>query len=118
MERHIITRDGLPPISFTGELIGDADNSISRDGNRANRWTEVEIYRTKAGKYVGHVRSLTCWQGERNHDAATSTVTAGELIDWLRKDNDGELGPVSQEAVEEAVKVDQGFAAAWIEEVE
>jgi len=116
MEKVIIKRDGLPPISFTGESIGYSDNSVV-GGNRANRWTAIEIYRTKGGKYVASIKRRTCWQGEADHDKAGSFATAAEVIDFLKQD-DGELGSVGQEAVEKAVKADPAFAAVWVEEVE
>lgn len=118
MEKHQIKRDGLPPIAFIGECIGSGSNKI-QGGNRANRWTEVDIYRTKGGRFVGAVRRRTCWQGESDHDSAGSFATAPDVIGWLRGDNGGdELGAVSQEAVEKAVENDPAFAVAWIETVE
>ena len=117
MDKHIIKRDGLPPISFTGELLAAADNRVNRDGNRANRWTEIEIYRTKGGKYVASIERKTCWQGEEDNTTADSFVAAAEVIEFLKQDN-GELGAVGQEAVEKAVKTDPAFASTWIEEVE
>ena len=117
MEKFNIKRDGLPPIAFTGELIASADNRVGNDGNRANRWTEVSIYRTKGGKFIAALTRLTCWQGESDRRAAASFDTAPEIIDWL-KEGESELGAVSQEAVETAAKVAPEFAAAWVEEVE
>ena len=116
MEKVIIKRDGLPPIAFTGEVIGSGSNSI-QGGNRANRWTEVEIYRTKGGRFVVTLSRFTCWQGESDRHSAKSCATAAEVIDWL-KEGESELGSVSQEAVEDAAKVAPEFAAVWVEEVE
>ena len=117
MEKIIIKRDGLPPIAFTGEQIASADNRVGNDGNRANRWTEVSIYRTKGGKFIAALTRLTCWQGESDRRAAASFDTAPEIIDWL-KEGEAELGAVSQKAVEKATKVEPAFASAWMEEVE
>ena len=117
MEKLIIKRDGLPPIAFTGEQIASADNRVGNDGNRANRWTEVSIYRTKGGKFIAALTRLTCWQGESDRRAAASFATAAEVIEWL-KEGESELGSVSQEAVEKATKAAPEFAAAWVEEVE
>ncbi len=117
MEKHTIKRDGLPPIAFTGELIGAGDNRV-QDGNRANRWIEINIYRTQAGKFVASVERFTCWQGENGDRSAISRATADEIIDWLRGPDGSVLGAVSQEAVEKAAKVEPAFAAAWIETVE
>jgi len=117
MEKFIISRDGLPPISFLGECIGTGSNH-SHQGPRQNRWTVVKIYKTKGGHYVAYVHYFTCYEGESDTRRAVASATAGELIDWLRDDNAGTLGTVSQEAVEAAVKVDPKFSEAWVETVE
>lgn len=117
MDKHTIKRDGLPPLAFTGEIIATADNKIGTDGNHANRWTRVRIYRTKAGKFVASVTRFTQWQGESDHYEAASFATPAEVIEYLKGDND-RLGSVSQEAVEDAAKVEPAFAAVWVEEVE
>jgi hypothetical protein len=116
MEKLIIKRDGLPPIAFTGEEIASANNAIGHNGH-ANRWTTVTIYRTKGGKFIASLSRRTQWQGEAGSDTAASFATAAEVIEWL-KEGEAELGSVSQEAVEEATKVEPAFAAAWVENVE
>lgn len=112
-----ITRDGKPPLRFKGHEIAGASNH-SHEGSRQNRWTELALYQTAGGKYVIERTNRTCWQGESDRCAAEALGTAAEVIDWLRDDNDGELGGVSQELLERAVKVDSNFAAAYVEEVE
>ena len=116
MEKFIIKRDGLPPIAFTGERIASASNEINSNG-RANRWTEVKIYRSKGGKFIATLSRLTCWQGESDRHSAASFATAAEVIEWLKEGESG-LGSVSQEAVEEAAEASPEFAAAWVEEVQ
>jgi len=116
MDKHIIKRDGLPPIAFTGEEIASASNH-SHQGSAQNRWTEVSIYRTKGGRFIAKVSRITCWQGESDQTTATSCATAEGVIEWLKEGQD-ELGSVSQEAVEKAAKVEPAFAAAWVEVVE
>lgn len=112
MDKHVIKRDGLPPIAFTGDLIG----STTR-GRNDSRWTEVKIYRTQAGRFVAQISRLTCWQGENDHRAAASFATAAKLIEWLKEGSET-LGAKSQEAVEDAAKTEPAFATAWVEEVE
>ncbi len=116
MEKFTITRDGLPPIAFTGEVLAKADNTI-QNGNHANRWIVVTIFRTQGGKYVASLDRYTQWQGESNRRAAVSRENAAGIIEWLKEDGD-ELGSVSQEAVEMAAKADPAFSAAWVEVVE
>lgn len=118
MEKHTIKRTGLPPVVFYGKEIASANNHIGPNGPR-NRWFQVEIYQTKGGRYVASFFYYTQWQGESDHVTANSFDTASEVIDWLRlKDDDGLLGEVGQEAVEEAAENDPAFAAAWVEVVE
>jgi hypothetical protein len=113
MEKIIIKRDGLPPISFTGEVIGTGSTRT----HNSTRWTTVDIYRTKGNRYIAKVSRLTCWQGESDHREAKSCELASEVIDYLKGDNDF-LGDASQEAVEEATKHDASFAEVWVEKVE
>ena len=112
MDKHIIKRDGLPPISFTGEKIGAG----STRGHNTTRWTNVDIFRTQGGRYIVSVSRLTQWEGESDHRQASSLASPAEVIEHLKEGLD-ELGSASQEAVERAVKEDPLFAAAWIEEV-
>lgn len=118
MEQVTVTRDGQPPIRFTGEELANASN-YSHQGPNQNRWTVVTIWKTKGGKYVARVVRRTQWQGESDRYSATSAATPEEIIKWLQGDDDAtSLGSVSQEAVEDAAKQDPAFAAAWVEEVE
>jgi hypothetical protein len=112
MEKIILKRDKLPPIAFTGELIG-----LGRSPGDT-RWTVVRVYRTKGGRYVVARNHLTQWQGERDDLAATSCDDAAGVIAWLTADCGGKMGATSQEAIEDAAENDPAFAAAWIETVE
>lgn len=112
-----IARDGKPPLRFTGCKIAHADNR-AHQGERQNRWTVLDLYKTKGGKYVIERTHRTCWQGESDRSAAESFATAKEVIVWLTDDNDGELGGVSQELLAKISKEDPNFEAAYVEEVE
>ena len=116
MEKITIKRDGRKPITFTGEMIGKA-SSHSHQGDKQNRWTEVEIYLTRGGNYVALLVRRTCWQGESDRLDAEVCLTPADVIAFL-SEGEPELGTVSQEAVEKAAKNDEAFAKAWIEEVE
>ena len=118
MENYKVKRDGLPPIVFTGEKIGHG-TTRTVSGSGQNRWTDVDIYRTQGGKYIASIARMTIWEGESNRRTATSKPTAAEIIQWLKDDTESEtLGDASQEAVEDAVKVDEGFQSTWIEVIE
>lgn len=112
MKKLIIKRDGIPPISFTGKLIG-----TSSGYTQTHRRAVITIHRTKGGKFIAVISCKTRQYDERYGTEAASFATAAGVIDWLKQDNDM-LNPLSQEAVEEAAKVDPEFAAAWVEEVE
>jgi hypothetical protein len=113
MEVITLDRTGLPPIRFTGSMIGHAMITTG-----AGRRTDVGIYRSKGGKWLAQVGHLTQWEKEHDSYSATSTDTATGLIEWLTADNDGHLGRASQEACENAAKNDPEFAKAFVEEVE
>lgn len=116
-ETTTLRRDGQPPLRFKGALLAKADNR-NHQGERQNRWTVLALYRTAGGKYVITRDHRTCWQGETDRTAADAVATAEEVIAWLRADNDGFLGAVSQELLEKAAAADPAFAAAYVEEVE
>ena len=52
------------PLAFTGVLLAESSNK--RTYNNGGRWSNYSLYRTKAGKLIGHVEHVTCWQGEKN----------------------------------------------------
>ena len=108
-----ITRTGEPPLRFTGAEIGSGEVEVG-----TGRRVRVRIYKTKGGKYVASVDSITRWQGEHDTTSAKSFVTPEEVVEWLRSDNDGRLGLASQEACEEAAKNDEAFGKAFVEEVD
>lgn len=117
MITQIVTRDGLPPIKFTGEEIGMGTTK----NHSSTRWSIVVIYATKAGKFVVAIETITQWQGETDSFSASSFATAREVIDWLGRDTgegDGKLDRASQDAVERAAKNSEAFALAWCETVD
>jgi len=99
-QRIRLERDGDIPLSFSGELIGEASNRTIR-GDRQNRWTEVEIYRTAKANWVAHIIGRSCWDGEVDRHSVVVAVNPLDLVEGLR-DDDGYLGGVSREALEVA----------------
>lgn len=116
-ETTTLQRDGKAPLRFKGTLLAKADNR-SHEGDRQNRWTELTLYKTAGGKYVIRRTNRSQWSGESDRTQAEALATAPEVIEWLRGDNDGYLGSVSQELLDKATKVEPAFAAAYVEEVE
>ena len=96
METFTIYVDNQPNIRFTGELVASASSSEDRaSGSRwsgdTGRWTELELYKTKGGKYVCQQIGRTRWQGERTRYSGKVCETLDEVFDffghrWLAKD--------------------------------
>lgn len=112
-ETQTLNRTGQPPLRFTGTLIASENGRGTND----TRWSIVSLYRTKGGKIIVYVESITQWQGESSYYKGRSVTTAQEAIDYL-KDDEGHIGRTSQRAIEKAVDVDPEFAAAWVESVD
>ena len=111
-----VERTGQAPLRFTSVADWSDSNEI-QNGNHANRWTKVVIYKTQGGKYIARVSSYTQWQGESDYHKAESFETPAEVIEYL-KDDEGHLGRVSQGAIQEACKHDPKFAKSFVVEVD
>ena len=116
MTQYTISRDGMPPIRFTGEQIAKGSDRV----HNSTRWTNVELFLTKGGKYVASINRRTQWQGERDSTVAMSFTSAADVIAWLSEQtgNSVDLSQAAQEAVEAAAKRSDTFAAAWVENVD
>jgi len=95
MEQHVVERDGDRNIKFTGEMIASAsssaNNAHSDYSGSTGRWTELRLYRTKAGKFVCEQIGRTQWQGEKDRYSGAICETTDEVQDffghgWLAKD--------------------------------
>jgi EXLDI family protein len=100
-----VVRDGLPNLRFSGTKIADV-SSHSHQGSQQNRWTEIKIYRTAAGKSVVKIIGRTCWQGERDRHEAHVCADEAAVITALTQDHesgDGAyLSDLAKEALEQA----------------
>ncbi len=61
--KYVLTRTGKADVSFSGRRLAWESNRECR-GDRQNRWTEVAVYQTAAGKIILHVVDRSVWQGE------------------------------------------------------
>ena len=105
MEQYTLTNDGKPNVRFTGDKIAGV-SSRSHQGPRQNRWTEIGIYRTEAGKYVVQVVGHTQWQGESNRFAVTVCAGEAAVIDALtqhERDDDCDYGSYVSDLAKEAL---------------
>ena len=82
---YTLERDGLPPLRFDGVLLAESGTSpdrARRDWSGATgRWSELRLYRTRAGKYVCEVVSRTQWQGERDAHRVETCDTPEEVTE-------------------------------------
>jgi len=64
-----LTRSGRPPLCFRGELLAQSDGEHD-NGKRQNRWHDLAIYRTAAGRYVVALH----YRSRREGEVASNTV--------------------------------------------
>lgn len=96
METVTLEIDNEPSIRFTGERIGAASSSDNQAmgssySGQVGRWTELELYKTKGGKYICHQVGYTRWQGERHRYSGKVCETLEEVKAffgnrWLAKE--------------------------------
>jgi len=89
MQEFKLERDGEKTLAFTGELLAEV-SSRTYSGETQNRWTEIKLYRTKAGVLVVQEVGNTTWQGEHDRHSATicddeDAVIACLGYGWLAK---------------------------------
>lgn len=117
MQEYKLVRQGLAPLTFTGEIIGKGEIGNEHSG------VTIRIYRTKGNLYVAEIErrnrnsrafSLDDVPPYRN---AAHFPSPTEIINWLKEDEET-LGKASQDAVEKACENDKAFAAAWVERIE
>lgn len=112
MEQFTLERDGQPPVTFVGEMLGHASSHTAGKP----RWFEVGIYRTEQGRYVVHGLGASDILGESDRGWVQVVDTADEVVGALYRHGDG--GPyltrTSQDALAEAATVDEGVAAAYV----
>lgn len=93
---HVVRADNAPDLKFHGKLISwarSSDNQAmgSSYSGSVGRWTELNLYQTKGGKYVCQCIGYTRWQGERDRYSAKVCDTVEEVREffghrWLAKE--------------------------------
>jgi hypothetical protein len=81
--------DNQSNLRFTGTLINSVDSKD--DTKHSGRWTELDLYKTKSGKYVCHQIGKTIWEGEHDRYEGKVCENEKEIIDffgqgWLAKE--------------------------------
>ncbi|MBN2493911.1 MAG: hypothetical protein JXR96_04905 [Deltaproteobacteria bacterium] len=98
---HTLRRDGKRSLRFEGELLAEC-SSKSHTGPNQNRWTEIDIYQTKAGKHVVQIVRRTCWQGEHDTYQAELCEEPEDVYRFLVDAEDGLLTDLAKQALKEA----------------
>lgn len=83
MESFTLRRTGQPPLAFKGEPIAEVDGRYV-GGQEQNRWHELALYRTEAGRYVLAIAYRTIWQGESDHHEAHHAESPSAVLERLR----------------------------------
>jgi hypothetical protein len=109
-----LVRQGLAPLTFTGEIIGKGEIGNEQSG------VTIRIYRTKGNLFVAEIERRNN-RGPFNdvppYRNAAHFPSPVEIINWLKEGEDT-LGKASQDAVEKACEKDTGFVAAWVEKID
>lgn len=91
MKKFKVKRDGERDLSFTGELIATAEtspnNARSDYSGSVGQWTELELYRTAAGKYICSRAEKTQWQGSNHSYEAAAAGTHAEVVEFFGLDD-------------------------------
>lgn len=78
-----ISRDGLPPIRYTGEILGTRS---SRATHNSTRWSVWTVHRTQSGKLILETVHKSQWEGERDGRSATICPDAESLCEAVRRE--------------------------------
>lgn len=104
---------GRSSTTFTGELLAAVS---SQDETNKLRWTEYEIYRTKAGNYVIVIYGKTTKPGEKLKTNIIESSTPQGVLEALKfKNKQGNiyLTITAEKALEIAAQNDEGLNAIY-----
>lgn len=79
-----LERTGKPPLVFTGTVVSESLGSPGNDPAH-ERYHNIVIWRTKAGKWIGEVEYVTERKGEVNYYAAEAFDDPQELAAALHE---------------------------------
>ncbi len=86
MEPFILENDHGADVQFTGEKIAHVTSQTP--GRNKTRWTVLDLYRTRGGKWVCHKIGMTMWEGE---DDLYTVYTADSDADLVAQVGVGRL---------------------------
>lgn len=82
MEQFELERDDDRPLRFTGELLAEA-SSKRHEGPASNRWQELRLYRSAAGKLIAQRIGRTIWVNERNRYEAAICADEQAVVEYF-----------------------------------
>jgi len=103
-------------VRFKGQKLADVSGRWV-GGREQNRYTDLKLYKTSGGRYILWICYNTCWQGEQDCYTAHVCQTPEDVYARL-EDQEGELGRLDTQLLQEAAKVDPALDAVATEEVE
>ena len=108
MSTNTISRDGMPPIRYTGEIIGQKN---SRDTHNCTRWSVWTVHRTASGKLILETVHVSQWECEQDRRSATICPDAESLCEAVRREC-GDIPESLSDLMEEL------FPDQWVEIVD
>ena len=83
LQAYTLDRTGRPPLAFEGEFLAGAyGDAYVRDPERG-RWHDLELYRSRNGIYVIHIRYRSNWKEEVGFDEALTFPCPPDLVTVL-----------------------------------
>lgn len=86
MAKHSVTRSGSAPLTFEGDLISQASGRAYTD-KRITRWHEIDLYRTRTGRYIVSIRFRCETRHDDPYDEAEVFDTAEQVVEFLEEYN-------------------------------
>jgi hypothetical protein len=83
----IVYRDGKRDLKFQGVKLGWAgtspDNAHPNYSRTPGRWVDLDLYKSKKGKFICARMCGTQWQGDRNEYEAEVVDTVEQIIEFF-----------------------------------
>lgn len=86
-EEFTVRRDNEPDLHFTGTLVASENNKLVQDGLLSGRWKKMDLYQTKAGKYVCQLIGKTTYEGETDRYSGAVCNTKAEIVAFFGYSN-------------------------------
>ncbi len=111
-----LNRPATVDLVFDGELLADVS---SKDDPDQTHWTEIRIYRTDSGRYVGETIGLSALPHQRPRITVRVVDSAAQVGEALQRSDPNRtwLTDLALDAIAEAAKNDPAVSAAGEERI-